>query len=696
MQNKLNQLQDLLKIHWNYSEFRFGQTQALKSILKNKNTVVIMPTGGGKSLIYQLPALILPGVTIVISPLIALMKDQVDSLEQMGIPATFINSSLSATETRLRVDDIKNNRYKLIYIAPERFYSQEFLQLIKNLTVSLFAIDEAHCISEWGHDFRPSYLKLKEIIKLVGQPPVLAVTATATPEVREDIIKQLELKEPTTIVTGFNRPNLKFSVIRASEAQKYSEILNITQQIDGAGIIYAGTRQKVETLLEYLLANGVEASAYHAGMEPNDRKAIQNDFMIGKTRIIIATNAFGLGINKSDIRFVLHFDMPGTIEAYYQEAGRAGRDGKESHCIMLYSPADRYLREFFIKGDNPPVQVITQVYESLLSYENDLILVTYNDLKENINEEVPDMAIGTALKILEREGYIRRSHEKNGLAYIKFLQIPTIIQNSLSAKAKIQQKALTGFIKHFGDDLMRGVQFSPDDLAGIANVKREAITRLMKKLIDAQFIEYTPPFRGTEIKILQRIEPQNLNINFSALKEKHKRELSKLDLMESYVYDYTCRRKYILDYFQDEHAQACGICDNCTILAQTENTNEQSKHMDEISMDITAGDIHLETKLTQLQTYELYEQGFSIDEMAQTRNLKPGTIIQHLCFLLEHNKAININKFVAEHKQGLIKKAVKKFGSDTLTPIKENLDDEISWDDIRLTLAKLKQRQKLK
>ncbi|MFH1326030.1 MAG: RecQ family ATP-dependent DNA helicase [Candidatus Falkowbacteria bacterium] len=687
MQNQLSQLKDLLKIHYGYSEFRFGQEQAIKNILEQKSTVVIMPTGGGKSLIYQLPSLLLDGITIVISPLIALMKDQVDSMEQIGIPATFINSSLSLLETQNRITAIKDGNYRLVYIAPERFYSQEFINLLNDVKVSLFAIDEAHCISEWGHDFRPSYMRLKEIIKLVGNPTVLAVTATATPEVKEDIIKQLDLEAPEVIITGFNRPNLKFGVMRATDAQKYTKILNIVQQVDGSGIIYTGTRQKVEDMLNYLTTNGINAVGYHAGMNSQDRKYIQNEFMQGNTQVIIATNAFGLGIDKSDIRFVIHFDMPGTIEAYYQEAGRAGRDGQQSYCIMFYSPADRYLREFFIKGDNPPPKVILEVYETLLSYENDTALVTYATLVENISEKVPDMAIGTALKILEREKYIERSHEKYGRAFLKFLHDAEYIKQQLSSKAKVQNKTFDGLIKHLGDSLQDGIEFSPDDIADISGVKRDAVTRLIKKLSDENLVEYKPPFRGTEIKVLQRLKPENLNINFTALKEKHKRELNKLDLMENYIYDYGCRKKYILDYFKDTGAEECGICDNCVAGLKSENEIDEPypKHK-----SISPDDIKITTKLTQLETHELYKQGHSIDEMAQIRNIKPGTIIQHLCFLIEHGKDIDIDKFVNSQTQNRIKKAIKKVGVDKLTPIKEELGDDVNWDDIRLVVANLK------
>ena len=680
MLNQLSQLKDLLKIHWQHSEFRFGQEQAIQSVLEGKNTVVVMPTGGGKSLIYQLPALILDGVTIVVSPLIALMKDQVDTLERIGVPATYINSSLSPAETAERIAAIQNNAYKLIYIAPERFYSNEFIALIKNLKIALFAIDEAHCISEWGHDFRPSYLKLRDVVTHVGNPPVLAVTATATPEVKEDIIKQLQLQNPEVIVTGFDRPNLKFGVIRASDAQKFLEILEIVQHVNGAGIIYAGTRQKVESLLEYLLGSGVSATGYHAGMAADDRKAVQNDFMNNRARVIIATNAFGLGIDKSDIRFVIHADLPGTVEAYYQEAGRAGRDGQESYCILLYSPADRYLREFFISGDNPPPTVITEVYDALLAYESDTVLATYAELTESVSEKVPDMAVGTALKILEREGYVRRNREKTGQAFLQLLHDAQHVKNRLGASAKIQHQTFDGLFRHFGDTLQTGVDFAPDDIAGIAGVKREAVTRLMKKLQDDGLATYRPPFRGTEIAMLKRVQPQELTIDFTALKEKHKRELNKLDLMESYVYHDGCRRRYILDYFQDVKSKNCGICDNCTTtITNVGQADENPK--------IYSDDIKFETKLTQLQTYELYEQGLSIDKMAQARNLKPGTIVQHLCFLIAHGKDIDIAKFVDLKKQKLIQKTARQVGADTLSPIKEALGDVVNWDEIRLVLA---------
>jgi ATP-dependent DNA helicase RecQ len=679
----MQQLRDLLKIHYGYSGFRLAQERAIQSILDGRDTLVIMPTGGGKSLIYQLPALALPGVTIVVSPLIALMKDQVDQLEQAGIPATFINSSLAPHEVAERLEAIRSGLYKLLYIAPERFYSQQFTDMLQEIEVSLFAIDEAHCISEWGHDFRPSYMRLRHAIEHIGRPPIVALTATATPEVKEDIARQLNLNLPEILVSGFDRPNLKFGVIKARDPEKYMHILDIAQSMDGAGVIYAGTRQKVEGVLEHLLHNGVEAVGYHAGIDSSDRKRVQDDFMTGRARVIVATNAFGLGVNKPDIRFVVHFDIPGTIESYYQEAGRAGRDGKESFCILLHSPADRYLREFFIKGDNPPPSVVRDVYEIITEHDDDSILITYGQLMEGVREQVPDMAIGTAVKILEKEGYLRRATEKNGRAFVQFLHPLPHIKNSLSKKAKTQHAVFDALARQHGDALLEGVNFAAEELADLARVKRDAVNRLMKKLQDDGFAEYQPPFRGTEIQILKRVEPDTLDIDFDALTAKYKRELNKLDLMEGYVYDFGCRRQYILDYFQDNAARSCGNCDNCQ--NQSSPTPSATSDLPTISAD----DIVLETKLPQLATYELYQQGYDIADMAQRRNVKPGTIVQHLVWLTQNGKGIDIAKFVDAKKQKVIKKAAKKYGVKKLSPIKEACGDDVTWDEIRLTAANL-------
>ncbi len=576
MTKNKQQLLELLKIHFGYESFLPGQEKAIDNILSNQDTLVVLPTGGGKSMIYQLPALVLSGITIVISPLIALMKDQVDSLLKVGIPATFINSSLSLEEINFRMEKIKKNEIKIVYVAPERFYNPQFLKDLEKIKVSLFAIDEAHCISQWGHDFRPSFLRLKQVIKLVGKPIIVALTATATPEVREDIIKQLELKNCDIIVTGFSRPNLQFAVIPTPSSQKIESIVNflLTNPEIGSGVIYVGTRNKADEILERLIENNVKAVSYHAGMDANSRNWVQDQFLNDEVQVVVATNAFGMGVNKKNIRFVIHHDLPGTIEAYYQEAGRAGRDGDPSFCLLFYNQQDRYLREFFIKGDNPEPETIKEVYEYLLQKANDFIspqetiLLTYAEIIQNLSESIPEMAVGTTLKILEKEGYISRPNEKTSNSFLRIKKDWTKIIESIGKRAKTQIEVVLGLQEKYFTKLNQGWEFNPEEVAIVLNLKKDSILRTIKKLAENDLVEYRPPFRGTEIKLLKIVSSEDLEINFKILKEKALRAYEKLDEMEGYVFSLDCRQNYILKYFGDYNSPNCGKCDSCLKLAR--------------------------------------------------------------------------------------------------------------------------------
>lgn len=344
----LNKARQILQKFYGYEDFRPGQKKVVESLLNRNDTVAIMPTGAGKSICFQIPALLFEGVTLVISPLISLMKDQVDSLRQLGIAAVYINSSVSKAQLYKDLQDISAGFYKIIYIAPERLISEYLPDSFKNLNISMVAVDEAHCLSQWGHDFRPSYRNILNFTNSLRIKPIIsAFTATATPEVKTDIINLLGLKQPNIFVTGFDRPNLYFSVLRGEVKDKFV-IDYVKKHQDEAGIIYVGTRKDVDALQVLLEIKGIKAGRYHAGMTDEERNQMQEDFLYDNLSVMVATNAFGMGIDKPNVRYVIHYNMPKNMEAYYQEAGRAGRDGLSGNCILLYSPQDTQLQKFLI------------------------------------------------------------------------------------------------------------------------------------------------------------------------------------------------------------------------------------------------------------------------------------------------------------------------------------------------------------
>ncbi|MBN2068668.1 MAG: ATP-dependent DNA helicase RecQ [Opitutales bacterium] len=398
-----------LQTYFQLPAFRPGQREIIEAVLNGEDVLAIMPTGGGKSLCYQLPATLLPGITLVVSPLIALMKDQVDALQSKGIAAEVLNSLQSATEQSAVLRRMASGECRLLYVAPERFRDPRFINTLKQRNVSLVAVDEAHCISQWGHDFRPDYLRLGLGLASLGNPPVAAFTATATPEVQQDIIRALNLRSPQHFIKGFARDNLTFRVTHAARKKdKLKRILSLIRR-HKCGIIYCATRKNVDALYEELAGMDLSLTVYHAGLSEEERHRAQELFMQGGADVVIATNAFGMGIDRSDIRFVVHYEIPGSLEAYYQEAGRAGRDGKWAVCELLYRTSDRRVQDFFIDGSNPDIGVLRDVYQALRMHmdEKNEVQASVRNLAAEV-ESKNEMAVSSAISLLAHCGVIER------------------------------------------------------------------------------------------------------------------------------------------------------------------------------------------------------------------------------------------------------------------------------------------------
>lgn len=552
--------------HFGLESFRPGQRQVIEAILTGRDTLCIMPTGGGKSLCFQLPTLAREGITIVISPLIALMKDQVDSLLDIGIPATYINSSLESSEQMARIDGMVTGKYKLVYIAPERLRSNSFKRAVERTNVQLLAVDEAHCISQWGHDFRPDYARLGRFRQLIGKPQTVALTATATELVQEDIAKVLELESPQKFVTGFARDNLSIKVESPkANSEKDHRLIRFLNQTAGCGIIYASTRKNCEQLIE-LLGDQINRSIafYHAGLPSEERRLVQEQFMRGDIEIIVATNAFGMGIDKPDLRFVVHYNLPGSIEAYYQEAGRAGRDGLPSDCLLLYSFQDKFIQEFFIENSYPSRETIKQVYEFLRSVKVDPIEMTLQDIKEELGLSIGTTGIGNCENLLERAGAIERLDSRQNTAGIRIdSDLPTLI-DFLPRDARTRRHVLRGLEQIVGDYRGERVMFHPQRFADRLDMKWEAVNRAIRQLNKLEMIDYVPPFRGRAIHVVDRKKKfAALDIDFGELKRRQDAEVEKLNSVIRFATTRQCRQVEILEYFGDPERKPCCNCDNC-------------------------------------------------------------------------------------------------------------------------------------
>ncbi|RIK73477.1 hypothetical protein DCC62_17295 [candidate division KSB1 bacterium] len=578
----LRQAEDLLHTVFKHRRFRPGQGEILAAVLAGEHVLAIMPTGGGKSLCYQLPALLFDGLTLVVSPLIALMKDQVDQLHAKSYPASFINSTLTPEEIRERLREARTGRLKLLYVAPERFQSGYFIEQLHGMDISLFAIDEAHCISQWGHDFRPSYLQLRRAVDTLNAQRIMALTATATQRVRDDILQQLKLDNPKTFIAGFDRPNLRFTVKHS--ADKVSHICDYLRRHEGLGIVYAGTRKSVDNLVAALAEEKIKAAGYHAGMDLPARKFAQELFVNEKIRCIVATNAFGMGIDKSNVRFVLHTDMPGTLEAYYQEAGRAGRDDEPADCIIFYSPQDLFLQEFFIDNDNPEPGVVHDVYDTLRDAEVDvgqIIQWRSDEIARMLGENTTASLVNAALQFLAEIHYLTLIAPSPDTLYFKLTTSKTapvirqapqpVIQPAPHAEKSEAQTAtmLLNFLQEFAGDAPAA--WHRLDLREPVRLLHLSRTRLMQDLeaLAAQnLLQIAGPFKHRGILLSD--PKRSLRFDTNILTQRRVEATVKLRQMQRYCELASCRRHFILDYFGESHASPrCENCDNCGIVWQT-------------------------------------------------------------------------------------------------------------------------------
>jgi ATP-dependent DNA helicase RecQ len=553
-----------LRERFGYDAFRPGQERAVESVLERRDTLVVLPTGGGKSLCYQVPALLLPGLTVVLSPLISLMKDQVDALAARGLPATYLNSTLTSGEIIARMRRVQRGEIKLLYVAPERIDVGGLADRLREVGVALLAVDEAHCISEWGHDFRPSYLRIAQVRERLGWPPVVALTATATPHVRSDIARQLRLENQRTVITGFDRRNLRYHVVPTrTDSDKDEALVEILRGREGLAVVYASTRRAVERIAATLNRGGVAAVGYHAGLDDTHRHEVQDRFMCEDVRVIVATSAFGMGIDKPNVRLVVHYTMPGSLEAYYQEAGRAGRDGLEGDCFLLHAFQDRFTHEFFVKGANPERPLIEQVYIVLREAADDSGAVDLSP--DDIASRVPGKAVARdvegALRVLTQVGAFRNDPAESSRVHVRLLATPERIRRELG-DAAMEIGLLRAIWRAAGPALHEGAAIDLDGLPPGFGGAAGAMP-ILERLQADQYLDWRRLGGGQRLTDRRR-RLDAYPVDWATLERRRKADLAKLDTMQQYAYTRTCRRAFVLRYFGDPAARGnCAGCDNC-------------------------------------------------------------------------------------------------------------------------------------
>ena len=733
----MNNTQDILKKYFGYDNFRTGQEELINHILHGKDVLGIMPTGAGKSICYQVPAMILPGVTIVISPLISLMKDQVDSLNEIGIPSTYINSTLTSSEYSQTIENIMYDIYKIIYVAPERLNSESFLMFLNKLNISMITIDEAHCVSQWGHDFRPSYREIANVIlNLKKRPIVSAFTATATELVKEDIVNLLHLSTPFTLVTGFDRKNLNFSV-ETPEHKKDFLINFLNENQNDSGIIYCATRKTVDSLYDELSDLNYNVSKYHGGMTEKNRTQAQDDFTYDRTTIMIATNAFGMGIDKSNIRYVIHYNMPKDLESYYQEAGRGGRDGDSAKCILLFSRADIVTNKFLIEQtpSNNNHKVEYDKLNAMIDYCNtDKCLRRY--ILEYFNEEPTFETCDNC---------------SNCLSEIETTDITTDTKKILSCIKRMNEKfgsgLVTDVLKGSNSTKIKSFGFNNLSTYGIMNdYTKDTIKDLIYYLITEEYIKTI----GDKFPVLA-LSPTANDILFGDKQIFIKKKIEKILPKEISISNLKTNLNYDKDLFEilrtlrkeiaDSNNIAPFIVFSDTSLKEMSTyypitvqnmlkingvgTNKLEKYgdifiktiqkyVDDNNLEIPEDNSTLSTKIdnkskevnkpkeekikkedTKIVSYNLYLEGKSIDDIAEIRQLTKQTIEHHLLKCFEIGMEIDIDKYVQFEYEDIIIEKIKEIGFDKLKPLKEALPDSVSYFDIHYFIISFKRKNSI-